>query len=78
MKMRGSSGCAGARPWARLALLTLALLALDVTGWVNARRDREAMAEKRALIADRDQIRAEAEEFLNRRKTAPRATSRSF
>lgn len=49
-----------------IGLLTLVLLALDVTGWVNARRDRKAIAEKRALIADRDKIRTQAEEFLNR------------
>ena len=48
------------------ALLTLVLLTLTVTGWVNARRDREAMAETRALIADRDRIRADAETFLAR------------
>ena len=35
---------------------------------MNARRDRAAMAEKRALIADRDRRRAEAEEFLNRQE----------
>ena len=29
-----------------LGLLTLILLALDVTGWMNARRDREAISEK--------------------------------
>jgi len=49
-----------------IGLLTLVLLALDVTGWMNARRDRSAIAEKRALIAERDQIRAQAEAFLNR------------
>jgi type IV pilus assembly protein PilN len=49
-----------------VGLFTLLLLTLDVTGWVNARRDREAMREKRALIADRDRIRADAEEFLGR------------
>ncbi len=49
-------------------LLTLILLALTVTGWVNARRDRLAMAEKRELIADRDRRRANAEEFLNRQE----------
>ena len=49
-----------------VGLLTLVLLTLTITGWVNARRDREAMAEKRALIADRDRIRADAEAFLNR------------
>lgn len=49
-----------------LGLLTLVLLTLTITGWFNARRDHKAMAEKRALIAERDQIRANAEEFLNR------------
>ncbi len=51
-----------------VGLLTLILLTLDVTGWINARRDRAAMAEKRALIADRDRLRASAEEFLNRQE----------
>jgi type IV pilus assembly protein PilN len=46
-------------------LLTLVLLTLTITGWLNARRDRGAMADKRAMIADRDRIRANAEEFLN-------------
>jgi hypothetical protein len=49
-----------------VGLLTLILLVLDVTGWVNARRDRAAIAEKRALIADRDKIREGAEAYLNR------------
>jgi len=49
-----------------LGIVTLVLLALTITGWVNARRDRQAMAEKRALIADRDRIRTNAEDFLNR------------
>jgi type IV pilus assembly protein PilN len=49
-----------------VGVLTLVLLTLTITGWVNARRDHEAMAERRALIADRDRIRADAEEFLNR------------
>jgi type IV pilus assembly protein PilN len=48
-----------------VALLTLVLLALDVTGWVNARRDRAAIAEKQAMIADRDRLRVEAERILN-------------
>jgi type IV pilus assembly protein PilN len=48
-----------------LGLLTLVLLAADITGWVNARRDRAAIAEKRALIAERDRIRANAERVLN-------------
>jgi len=47
-------------------LLTLLLLTLTITGYVNARRDRQAMAEKRVLIAERDRIRSNAEEFLNR------------
>lgn len=49
-----------------IGLLTLVLLALDVTGWINARRDRAAIAEKRAMIADRDRLRDNAAEFLNR------------
>jgi Tfp pilus assembly protein PilN len=48
-----------------VALLTLVMLTLDVTGWVNARRDRAAIAEKQAMIADRDRLRAEAERILN-------------
>jgi type IV pilus assembly protein PilN len=48
-----------------VGLLTLVLLALDITGWINARRDRAAIAEKRAMIADRDQLRANAEKILN-------------
>jgi Tfp pilus assembly protein PilN len=46
-------------------LLTLILLTLDITGWVAARRDRTAMAEERAQIAQKDQVRAEAEKILN-------------
>ncbi len=48
-----------------LGLLTLILLALDITGWMNARRDRDAIAQKRAMIAERDQLRANAERILN-------------
>jgi len=47
-------------------LFTLVLLTLTISGWVNARRDHQAMAEKRALIADRDRLRVNAEDFLNR------------
>jgi len=47
-------------------LFTLVLLTLTITGWMNARRDHKAMAEKRALIVERDRIRANAEAFLNR------------
>ena len=49
-----------------IGVLTLFLLILDVTGWVHARRDHKAIAERRALIADRDKTRAQAVEFLNR------------
>jgi type IV pilus assembly protein PilN len=48
-----------------LGLLTLILLALDVTGWINARRDRLAMAQQRSMILDRDKVRADAERVLN-------------
>ncbi|MGC1450522.1 MAG: PilN domain-containing protein [Candidatus Sulfotelmatobacter sp.] len=51
-----------------VGLLTLILLTLDITGWVNARRDRASIAQKRAMIADRDRLRASAEEFLNRQE----------
>jgi Tfp pilus assembly protein PilN len=49
-----------------LGLMTLLLLTLVITGFVNARRDREAISQKRALIAERDQIRIQAQQFLNR------------
>jgi type IV pilus assembly protein PilN len=49
-----------------VGLITLVLLTLTITGWINARRDHIAIAQKRALIADRDRLRASAEEFLNR------------
>ena len=48
-----------------LALLTLILLALDVTGWIAARNDRLAMAQQRSMIADRDKVQADAERVLN-------------
>jgi type IV pilus assembly protein PilN len=48
-----------------VALLTLVLLTLDITGWVNARRDRAAINEKETMIADRDRLRTEAERILN-------------
>src|SRR5947209_8439183 len=51
-----------------VGLLTLVLLALDVSGWGNARRDRTAIAQQKAMIAERDRLRANAEEFLNRQE----------
>jgi type IV pilus assembly protein PilN len=48
-----------------LGLLTLILLTLDVTGWVNARRDRVAINQAMTMIARRDAVRANAEQILN-------------
>jgi type IV pilus assembly protein PilN len=48
-----------------LGLLTLVLLVLDITGWVGAHQDRVQMAQKQAMIADRDRTRAEADRVLN-------------
>jgi type IV pilus assembly protein PilN len=49
-----------------VGVLTLVLLGMTVTGWIHARQDHIVMAERRAMIADRDRIRENAEEFLNR------------
>ena len=49
-----------------VVLVTLILLTLDITGWMNARRDRASISQERAMIAKRDQTRATAEAFLNR------------
>lgn len=51
---------------AAVGVLTLMLVGMTVTGWVHARRDHIVMAQRRAMIADRDRIRSNAEEFLNR------------
>lgn len=48
-----------------VGLLTLILLALDVSGWTSAHRDRMAMSQLRTQIADRDRLRTEAEKILN-------------
>ncbi|HSQ19394.1 MAG TPA: hypothetical protein VLR92_03375 [Blastocatellia bacterium] len=48
-----------------LGLLTLVLLVVDITGFVDSHRDRVAMRQKRVLIADRDRLRAEADRVLN-------------
>lgn len=49
-----------------VAVLTLALLAVTVTGWLNARRDHAVISQKKSRIAEADRQRAEAETFLNR------------
>jgi type IV pilus assembly protein PilN len=48
------------------SILTLMLMVSTITGWYNARRDHRQIAELRAQIAQRDQKRREAEEFLSR------------
>jgi len=49
-----------------VAILTLALLAITVSGWFAARRDHARIAELKASIAQRDLKRQQAEQFLNR------------
>jgi Tfp pilus assembly protein PilN len=48
-----------------LGLLTLVLLVLDITGFVASHHDRVVMAQTRAMIADRDRTRAQADRVLN-------------
>lgn len=48
-----------------VGLLTLILLAVDISGWIAARHDHITMAHQRSLIAERDRIRADAERVLN-------------
>jgi type IV pilus assembly protein PilN len=48
-----------------VAILTLVLLMLTISGWFAARRDRTTIAHLEKSIADRDAIRTKAEEFLN-------------
>jgi type IV pilus assembly protein PilN len=50
---------------AAVAILTLALMTITITGWFNARRDHAKIAELRAEIAQRDRARQQAEAFLN-------------
>ena len=47
-----------------VGLLTLILLVLDVTGWIAARHDHAAISQKRDLIAQKDQVRIDAEKIL--------------
>jgi type IV pilus assembly protein PilN len=51
---------------AAVGVVTLVLLTVTISGFIGARHDRQAMAAKRAMIAERDQVHANAEEFLNR------------
>ena len=51
---------------AAVAILTLALLTITVSGWFAARRDHARIAELEASIAQRDLKRQQAEQFLNR------------
>ncbi|MGD0144688.1 MAG: PilN domain-containing protein [Rhizomicrobium sp.] len=51
---------------AAACIVSLALLVSTVTGWSNARRDRTTIADLRQRIAQRDQVRVQAEDFLNR------------
>jgi type IV pilus assembly protein PilN len=48
-----------------VGLLTLVLLVLDVTGWVRASSDRHQIARQEVLIAEREQLRSNAQAFLN-------------
>jgi type IV pilus assembly protein PilN len=47
-------------------VVTLALVAVTVSGWLAARHDHLRIAELKASIAQRDRTRQEAEDFLNR------------
>ncbi len=47
-------------------ILTLALLAITISGWFAARRDHAKIADLKASIAQRDRTRQQAEDFLNR------------
>ena len=50
---------------AAVAILTLALLSITISGWFAARRDHVRIAELKAGIAQRDLKRQQAEQFLN-------------
>jgi Tfp pilus assembly protein PilN len=47
------------------AIVTVALLIITISGWFAARRDHATIASYRAEIAQRDQARRRAEEYLN-------------
>lgn len=47
-------------------ILSAALIFTTVTGWLDARRDRQRISEFQSQIAERDRERSKAEAFLNR------------
>src|SRR6266404_723754 len=49
-----------------LLIATIALLIVTISGWNNARQDRNKIAELQSKIAERDKERADAEAILNR------------
>jgi type IV pilus assembly protein PilN len=49
-----------------LSILTLALLAITISGWFAARRDHATIAQYRAEIAQRDRTRELAQAYLNK------------
>jgi type IV pilus assembly protein PilN len=49
-----------------LVIATIALLFITISGWNNARLDRNKIAELQSKIAERDKERADAEALLNR------------
>jgi type IV pilus assembly protein PilN len=51
---------------AAAGILTLFLVTATISGWFTARSDHARIAHLRAQIAERDQRRERAEEFLNR------------
>src|SRR5208282_4014274 len=48
-----------------LAVLTLFLLGLTLSGWIKAGRDRHEIAQLQRQIAERDKERAQAQAFLD-------------
>jgi type IV pilus assembly protein PilN len=49
-----------------VSLLTLALVAVTVSGWLAARHDHAKISDLKASITQRDRARQRAEDFLNR------------
>ncbi|MGA2387965.1 MAG: hypothetical protein ABSF97_03335 [Candidatus Sulfotelmatobacter sp.] len=47
-------------------IVTLALVAMTISGWLAARHDHVRIAELESSIAQRDRTRQQAEDFLNR------------